>query len=113
MNVQAPRACVPHRVVDGLLGDPVERALDVDRLIGFIADHALGGDAVPCPKRLELLVEGGDQALRLEQVRPQSEDPRAHLSRAVLGEAHDVVDGPAAWSWSWSSHSRAIRAPRW
>ena len=56
---------VLYRVPEGLLADPVQRLLDLDGQLRLDAGDGLDRDAMPDPDGLDVLVEGGDQALRL------------------------------------------------
>ena len=72
-----------HDVVQRLLGDPVERVLDLDReSLDAVGDD---GDREPDPalERRGVRAQRADDAVLGEAARPELEDQRAHLGQGV------------------------------
>ena len=85
-----------HDVVQGLLGDPVERLFDLVRKP--VRDRRVDADGEPHARveRRRVAAERVDQALLLERARPKLEHERSHLRERValqLAQDRDLAPG--------------------
>ena len=92
------RAGVLDDVVERLLGDPVERLLDLDRrpLRQLGLDHDRQPD--PPGQRRRVRAQRLDQAVLLDVARPELEDQRPHLGQGValqLAQRDELLRAPA------------------
>src|SRR4051812_1814473 len=80
-------------VVQGLLGDAVERLFNFEGYLWLPVERGLDPYAVACLEGGGLFFQGGDEALPLQGLRAQLEDEGAHLGHPRFCEGGGVVEG--------------------